>query len=92
MLKHVAAHDLNNSIDTISSHVDLAIFIQNLRQNLINCPNDWQNMNLVDFLDALASWTEDIDGYYENTGQKERLDQLDWKTFAEMLMAARIYE
>ena len=72
-------------IDTISNHNELAIFIQKLHQNLIDDPSDWDNIKLVDFLDALASWTEDMDGYYKNTNQIERLEQPDWKTFAEML-------
>ena len=83
---------LDKAIDAISNPTELAIFIKKLRQNLIDNPNSWENINLSDFLDALASWTEDMDGYYKNTDQVDRLDQPDWKTFAEMLMAARIYE
>ena len=83
---------LDKAIDAISNPTELAIFIKKLRQNLIDDSNSWENINLSDFLDALASWTEDMDGYYKNTDQVERLDQPDWKTFAEMLMAARIYE
>ncbi|USA47698.1 hypothetical protein NDN11_06180 [Acinetobacter sp. C26M] len=83
---------LDKAIDAISSHTELAIFIKKLRQNLIDDPNNWENINLSDFLDALASWTEDMEGYYKNIDQSNRLDKLDWKVFAEMLMAARIYE
>ena len=83
---------LDKAIDAISNPTELAIFIKKLRQNLIDDSNSWENINLSDFLDALASWTEDMDGYYKNTDQVDRLDQPDWKTFAEMLIAARIYE
>ena len=92
MNKDHGSYHLDKTIDTISYHTELATFIKKLRQNLIDDSNSWENINLSDFLDALASWTEDMDGYYKNTDQVERLDQPDWKTFAEMLMAARIYE
>ncbi|KXZ63640.1 DUF7660 family protein [Acinetobacter venetianus] len=92
MNKDHDSYHLDKAIDAISSHIELAIFIQKLRQNLIDDPNGCENINLADFLDALASWTEDMDGYYKNTDQVDHLAQPDWKTFAEMLMAARIYE
>lgn len=92
MNKDHDSYYLDKAIDAISNPTELAIFIKKLRQNLIDNPNSWENINLSDFLDALASWTEDMDGYYKNTNQSERLDQPDWKTFAEMLLAGRVYE
>ncbi|MFM2333025.1 MAG: hypothetical protein RIQ74_1868 [Pseudomonadota bacterium] len=92
MSRDFDADHLSQSIDAISNHTELAVFIKKLHQNFIDDPKNWENINLADFLAALATWTEDIDGYYKNTDQSERLDQPDWKTFAEMLMAARIYE
>ncbi|WP_277559406.1 DUF7660 family protein [Acinetobacter beijerinckii] len=92
MNKDHDSYYFDKAIDAISNHTELAIFIKKLRQNLIDNPNSWENINLFDFLDALASWTEDMDGYYKNTNQSGRLDQPDWETFAEMLLAGRVYE
>ncbi|MFM6905287.1 MAG: hypothetical protein ACKOUU_04385 [Acinetobacter tjernbergiae] len=92
MNKDHDSYHLDKAIDAISSHTELAVFIKKLHQNFIDDPNNWENINLADFLATLTAWTEDIDGYYKNTDQSERLDQPDWKTFAEMLIAARMYE
>lgn len=51
----------------------------------------WANNSLPLFLDAIAGWTEDMDGYYENIGEKPP-ESVTWSVFADMLMAARTYE
>jgi hypothetical protein len=44
----------------------------------------WENANLGEFLEALKSWSEDMgDRIPENPS---------WQIFAQMLMAAKIYE
>ena len=40
---------------------------------------------------SLAAWAEDMDGYYLNAGGPVP-EQPTWKTLADMLLAARIYE
>lgn len=43
------------------------------------------------FLEALAGYGHDVDGYYANAG--EDVGALSpWTVFAELLMGARIYE
>jgi hypothetical protein len=49
------------------------------------------NANLDAFLGGLASWIEDMDGYYQSRGL-EVPQRPTWKTLGEMLAAARIYE
>ena len=45
---------------------------------------DWENPELGRFLEAMRAWTEDMG---------DRIpDVPDWRTFAEMLYAAKIYE
>jgi len=44
----------------------------------------WENPDLGRFLEAMQAWTEDM---------ADRVaPQQSWRTFAEMLMAAKIYE
>ena len=48
---------------------------------------------MQDFLEALESYTQDIQGYYDNSGQlKENANEASWKRFADILKGARIYE
>jgi len=78
-------------VDSIKRREDLVAFVEELGQDLKDHPDSWENPDLSRFLDALARWIEDSDGYYENRGVP--IPQMpEWKTFAEMLAAARIYE
>ena len=42
-------------------------------------------------LEAIESWTDDMEGYYENTNQPIP-QNINWKIFADILMAATMYE
>jgi hypothetical protein len=70
---------------------DLAAFIAELKADLDANPEEWANADLGSFLEAMAAWMLDMEGYYENTGQVLR-DLPAWKILADALMAARVYE
>lgn len=53
--------------------------------------NSWKNNDLSSYLEAISSWIEDMDGFYENMG-KSLPENINWSVFADILMAARIYE
>lgn len=76
---------------SIQSREDFIAFVRGLSKDLKENPQSWENDNLERFLEALGAWVEDMDGYYRNQG-KSVPQQLDWKTFADMLMAAKMYE
>lgn len=82
---------LHEQVDTIETRDELVAFINALRDDLIANPKQWENSTLETFLAALASWTEDMDGFYVNHG-REIPRTPSWKTVGEMLAAARIYE
>ncbi|MFJ3226966.1 hypothetical protein ACIPJS_26990 [Streptomyces sp. NPDC086783] len=48
-------------------------------------------MDLSSFLEALAAWVDDADGWYRNTG-RELPPGGDWTFFARALQAATAYE
>jgi hypothetical protein len=41
-------------------------------------------------LEGIAIWTEDMDGYYHNN--KPIPENIEWKVFANILIAAKMYE
>ena len=54
--------------------------------------DNWENKTLDKYLEAIADWTEvDIENYYRNTKQ-EIPKNINWKVFADILMAATMYE
>lgn len=83
--------ELHEQVSEIRTRADLVEFIRALQSDLEAHPGKWENVSLPSFLSALASWTEDMDGYYQNKGV-EIPQSPTWKTLGEMLAAARIYE
>lgn len=55
----------------------------------------WDNHSLATFLSAMEGWIEDMEGYYVNAQQMdklERLAQFDWDILKDILCAATVYE
>ena len=80
--------DKNNSI---RSREDFVAFVHAFSKDCKDNPESWENNDLPRFLEALGAWVQDMEGYYLNQG-KPVPQQLDWKAFADMLMAAKMYE
>mgnify|MGYP001553364713 CR=1 FL=1 len=70
---------------------ELAEFIKTLVAEHRSDSKAWANHELVDFLEAMAAWVEDMDGYYVNCGE-DPPEMPSWRTFADILAAARSYE
>jgi hypothetical protein len=84
-------NNMNERVANISSREELIAFIEVLHADLKDRPEKWENPTLDRFLGALASWTRDMDGYYAYKGETTP-EVPTWRTFGEMLVAARIYE
>ncbi|QEM13171.1 hypothetical protein [Mucilaginibacter rubeus] len=67
-------------------------FVLGLKKDLETKGNSWENIDLASFLDALASYAEDIQGYYDNLDLSINADTASWRVFADMLKGAAIYE
>lgn len=83
--------DFTQKIDEINSREDFVSFVELLFSNLKNNPEEWENKTLPDYLESMASWTEDMDGYYQNMGLPMP-ENINWKVFANILIAAKMYE
>ncbi|MGV9425800.1 DUF7660 family protein [Streptomyces sp. NPDC003656] len=77
--------------DHVESKEDLAALVRALRRSYAEGGDSWENADLPSFLDALAAWIDDSDGWYRNTGQ-EVPPNGDWAFFARALRAAAVYE
>jgi hypothetical protein len=83
--------NLTAQVELINSREDFRLFLKSLSENLRLEPQRWENDQLGLFLDAMAAWVEDIEGYYENRGQTLP-EGVHWKIFAQILLAAKYYE
>ncbi len=68
----------------IESREDFLVFMQ----HFIKAEQD---ASVRDYLEALAGWTKDMDGYYKNAG-KEMPANINWDLIATLLYAGSIYE
>ncbi|MFD1466874.1 hypothetical protein ACFQ48_01460 [Hymenobacter caeli] len=80
----------------IQSRQGFAHFLNHLLVAYQSNGKDWENQKLGDFLEALAAYATDIDGYYRNISSADELvvnaDVASWRVFADMLRGATIYE
>jgi hypothetical protein len=83
--------EIDESADRIQTREDLAAFIHDLRRDLAHNPEEWENPTLDRFLEAMAGWIEDADGFYRNQGLPAPSADA-WRTVAQALSAARVYE
>ena len=83
--------DQRDRIDSIKSRQDLAQFVRELGEDFEKNPQSWENDTISNYMEALAGWIDDMGGYYKNQNQPVP-ETPEWKTFAQMLHAARYYE
>ncbi|HFK5570144.1 DUF7660 family protein [Elizabethkingia meningoseptica] len=67
-------------------------FLDLLRKGLLDNSENWENKTLPDFLEALSTYTEDVQGYYNNMKLDINADKPDWSTFADIFKGAKVYE
>jgi hypothetical protein len=76
--------------DDVRTRDDFVALVRSLIANVEDAPEEWENVTLPAYLEALAAWVEDRDGYYQNRG--EPVPDVSWKAVADILLAAKVYE
>ncbi len=83
--------NLHESIDMIQTEDDFIEFVNlPIKDNALN-PSEWENKSADEYLKGIASWVEDMDGYYDNMNLQKPTD-IDWKFIAALLYVGKIYE
>ncbi len=85
------ANELVSQMEEVASWDDLSCFVVALREDNEENPDQWNNHAMYPFLGAMASCIQQKDKRYENYEKPFSKDQ-PWKTFAEILYAAKTYE
>jgi hypothetical protein len=65
----------------------VAFLLRALHEDHRKSRSVWPNDDLAAFLEALAGWGQDMDGFYEDADAVS-----PWRNAAEALLAARFYE
>ncbi len=85
------SNTLFSQMERVASWDDLSWFVVALREDHEKNPDQWNNYDMYPFLDAMASCIQQKDERYENCDKPFSKDH-PWKTFAEILYAAKTYE
>lgn len=75
----------------LNSKEEFVQFMSSLINDLKDNSGKWENKSLSNYLEAMQSWVQDMEGYYLNNNLPIPKD-INWNVFADILMAARIYE
>jgi len=84
--------ELDEQVEMIQTRSDFVAFVRAIRRDLQEYPESWENLSLDRYLEALAAWTEDMDGYFLNIRGESVHEQPSWRTLGYILLAARTYE
>ena len=82
---------LSDQVELIQEREDFVTFVHALLKRLKESSQTWENRDLESYLEAMAAWVEDMDGYFQNIGQAVPKNP-SWKLLAQILIAASIYE
>lgn len=83
--------EVYEKINTIHTREEFIDFMNSLIEDKEVNPDEWENVNVSEYLEAIASWVEDMDGYYRNMNL-EMPKNLDWRFIATLFYVGKIYE
>lgn len=84
--------DIESLAREIRSQEDFQRFLWALLEDHRTNGRDWENSDLGSYLEALAGFVDDLEGYLRNRGEDVKKKEASWRLFAEILLAARVYE
>ena len=75
----------------IKSKEEFISFLLKMQEDKNNNDSEWENKSIESYLEAIASWVEDMDGYYSNMNLSKPKD-IDWSFIATLFYVGKIYE
>ena len=84
--------ELVEKAEAIRTRADFVAFAEMLLRNLREHPEEWENDTLERFLEVLGGFAHGMHGYYANVKAPVDLERPSWRVFADLLLAARVYE
>ena len=77
--------------DSVATAEELATFVLALRADLLANEDAWENPTLERFLEALAAYLDDLNGWLANRGEPVPAEPT-WKLVVHVLEGARLYD
>jgi len=80
-----------SEVRKIETREDFIVFLESLKEDYLLNLQSWENRDIPAFLEAMAAWIADMDGFYQNHGLPIP-EKLEWKIFADILIGAKLHE
>jgi hypothetical protein len=81
--------DLRQKMSTREEFIEiLRLLLEDFQKNKAT----WENQTLEHYLAAMIAWSGSMDNYYLHRKMNLDASQPNWKVFADLLLAARVYE
>ena len=77
------------SIEKIADKDSFVHFLNLLAKDYVTNQSEWENKTVIDFIEAMSSWTEDFSASPANAID---WDKFDYKTMAKILYMGKLYE
>ena len=74
------------------TRIEFIEFLKEFKTDFDQNEENWENINLSDFLESMISYTEDIQGFYDNMKMDINADKPTWENFSQILKGASVYE
>ena len=83
--------DIYDRINKMKSKEELIDFLEFLSKDRVQKKDEWYNNTIEDYLAAISSWIEDMEGYYENFNLPIP-NHVNWSFIATLFYVGKIYE
>lgn len=77
------------AIERITDKDSFIQFLNLLARDYVTNQSEWENKSVIDFIEAMSSWTEDFSASPANNIDWEKVD---YKTMAKILYMGKLYE
>ena len=91
MKKLIIDDELVDYAKKITSKEEFEYFLRCLTHDYTKNQSNWENSDLISYLDALSRYVPVIENYYQNFGENIKVEPT-WRMVAEMLLSASVYE
>ena len=91
MKKLIIGDELVNYAKKIASKEEFEYCLRCLAHDYTKNQSNWENSDLISYLDALSRYVPVMENYYQNIGENIKVEAT-WRMVAEILLAASVYE
>ena len=84
--------DIDSYVKTITTRQEFAIFVKMLYKDLMEDESNWDNIALSQYLESMSAYAEVMHVNYMHRKIEENADEATWKRFAQILLAATVYD